>query len=123
MTETIDVRIAFPGLDGPAAHEKAESLLRELRQDPALHPHLDRDRTAVARTDPQAMDFGATLIAVLGTPAIIILARAIKSWAERTGTTTIALDGVRIENVRSQDAAAIVAALEKRGGTANPSQG
>lgn len=123
MAETTEVRIAFPGLDGPAAHEKAESLLRELRQDPELHAHLDRDRTAVARTDPQAMDFGATLIAVLGTPAIIILARAIKSWAERTGTTTIALDGVRIENVRSQDAAAIVAALEKRGAAGTPPRG
>jgi len=48
---------------------------------------------------------------VLGTPAIVILARAIKSWIERTGTTTIELNGVRIDNVRSRDVASIVQVL------------
>jgi hypothetical protein len=54
---------------------------------------------------------------VLGTQAVIILAQAIKSWAERTGTTSIEWDGVRIDNVRSQDAAAIAAAVKGKAGT------
>jgi hypothetical protein len=105
------VRIAFPDLDDAEANERAQDLLSDLKQDSELRGDLDLDRTAVARTNREAMDFGATLIAVLGTPAIVILARAIKSWIERTGTTTIELNGVRIDNVRSCDVASIVQAL------------
>src|SRR5271154_1053269 len=105
MTDMTEVRIVFPDLDGPAAGERAQDLLHELRQDAELLPHLDRDRTTVARDDPAALDFGVTLIAVLGTPAIIILAKAIRDWAERTGTVVEA-NGTRIQNVRSQDTAA-----------------
>jgi hypothetical protein len=110
MEQTI-VKIAFPNLESPEASERAQDLLDELRQDAELRPHLDLGRTALARTDREAQDFGATLIAVLGTPAIIILARTLKSWAERTGTSTIELNGVHIENVRGQDIARIIKAL------------
>jgi hypothetical protein len=109
---TTTVKIAFPDLDDAEAHEQAQNLLSELKQDSELRPQLDLQRTAIARTDEEAMDFGATLIAVLGTPAVIILARAIRSWIERTGTS-IELNGVRIENVRSQDASSIIEAALK----------
>jgi hypothetical protein len=109
---TATVNIGFPDLDGPEANKRAEGLLSELKQDSELKGHLDVQQTVVKRTRPEAQDFGVTLIAVLGTPAIIILAKAIKSWAERTGTTSIELNGVRINNIRSQDAAAIMKALE-----------
>jgi hypothetical protein len=52
------------------------------------------------RADRENQDFEVTLIAVLTTPAII-LARAIKSWMEGTGTTTISVNACRIDNVRS----------------------
>jgi Effector Associated Constant Component 1 len=109
---TTTVRIAFPALDDAAANEQAQSLLSELKQDSELRGSLDLEKTRVARTDKEAMDFGATLIAVLGTQAVIILARAIKSWIERTGTSTIELNGVRIDNVRSCDVASIISALQ-----------
>lgn len=112
MIDETSVTIGFPGVGTMKAGELATSLLSVLKQDTALRKHLDRDRTRIARTDPEAHDFGATLIAVLGTQAVIILAQAIKSWAERTGTTSIEWDGVRIDNVRSQDAAAIAAAVK-----------
>lgn len=111
MTDTIEARIAFPGLDDPTAGTRAQELLSELRQDAELLPHLDRTRTAVARDDATAMDFGVTLIAVLGTPAIIILAKAIRDWAERTGTE-VEVNGMHIRNARSQDLAAIAKALQ-----------
>jgi Effector Associated Constant Component 1 len=114
---TTTISIAFPDLDSPEANEQAESLLSELRQDAELKGHLDLDQTGVKRTDREAQDFGVTLIAVLGTPAIIILAKAVKSWVERTGTTSIELNGVRIKNVRSQDAAAIAKMLESNPGS------
>jgi hypothetical protein len=65
------VKIAFPDLDDADANEQAESLLSELKQDPKLLGKLERTETAVLRTDREAMDFGATLAVVLGTPAVI----------------------------------------------------
>jgi hypothetical protein len=109
--DTTTVDIAFPELDGPDANMRAEDLLSELRQDSELKGYLDVQQTAVKRTRPDAQDFGVILVAVLGTPAIIILARAIKAWAERTDTANIVLNGVRITNVRSQDVAAIIKAV------------
>jgi hypothetical protein len=106
------VKIAFPDVDDAEAHEQAQNLLSELKQDSDLRPQLDLTQTKIIRTDQEALDFGTTLIAVLGTPAIIILARAIRSWMERTGTD-MDINGVRIRNVRSQDAAAIIEAALK----------
>jgi hypothetical protein len=111
----VTARFSFPDLDDAAANEHAQDLLSEFKQDRELRSHLDLDRTLVARTDAEALDFGATLIAVLGTPAIIILARAVKSWVERTGTSVIEVNGVRLENVRSRDIEAIVKALGATG--------
>jgi hypothetical protein len=108
----ITVSVSFPDLGRPEANQRAESLFSELKQDADLKPHLNAEQTRVARNDPEAQDFGVTLIAVLGTPAVIIFAKAIKSWVERTGTTTIDLNGIRIENVRSQDVASIAKAVE-----------
>jgi homoaconitase/3-isopropylmalate dehydratase large subunit len=108
--ETTRITIGFPDLGHAAANEQAESLLSEFKQDAELRRHLDLDGTVVARTDDETQDFAAILIAVLGTPAVVILAHTLKSWLERTGTSTIELDGVRIDNVRSKDIAAILKA-------------
>jgi hypothetical protein len=111
MGEETVIRINFPDTDPRSAHDYADSLLSDLKQDPDLHRILNIDGSRVVRNDREAQDFGATLIVALGTPAVILLAKAIKSWAERTGQTTIELDGVRIENIRSRDAASILRAL------------
>lgn len=112
--DTISIRFGFPGLDGPRANKSAESLLSDLKSSAILAQHLRRDETHVARTDRESMDFGTILIAVLGTQAVILLAEAVKSWVERTGTTTIEVNGLRIENVHSKDVAAIVKAIQAR---------
>jgi Effector Associated Constant Component 1 len=111
MGEETVIRVDFPDLNSANAHEEARSLLSELQQDAKLRRSLNVDKTALARTDKEAQDFGATLVIVLGTPAIIIFANTIKSWAERTGRTTIRLNGVRIENVHSHHVAGILSAL------------
>src|ERR1039458_7325085 len=114
---TTTVSIAFPDLNHPNANTQAESLLSELKQDAKLKGLLDLDETGVKRIDREGQDFGVTLIAVLGTPAVIILAKAVERSVERTGTTSIAINGVRIDNVRSQDVAAIAKALEGNAGS------
>lgn len=125
-----NVEISVPSLKGPAANQALDTLFSEFRRDPDLNKALDMDQTGVRRTDDEAQDFGATLVAVLGTPAVIYLAIAIKRWAERTGTVVVA-NGVEIRNVRSEDIAKVAAALastspkpaaSKPGATPSPSQ-
>ncbi|HTT75672.1 MAG TPA: hypothetical protein VMF50_06775 [Candidatus Binataceae bacterium] len=114
--DTTVVRFGFPDCDGPEGNQLAESLLSEIKQDAELKQYLDRDQTTVQRNDREAQDFGVSLIAVLGTPAVIILAKAVKSWVERTGTI-LEINGARIKNVRSQDYAEIVRAIENKAGS------
>lgn len=72
-------------------------------------------------------DFGTTLALVLRTPAVIAVARGLAAYLARTGTTVrIKKDGeVVLKNVRGDDAAKIVAALNtkkprKPDGTGHP---
>lgn len=75
----------------------------------------DRVKVDVAKDDPTTQDFGATLILVLGTPAIVAVARAIADYIQRRGVSvSITPDGgVSINNVRSADVANIVKNLPK----------
>jgi hypothetical protein len=103
--------ITFPGLDGPAANERARELLAELEGDADLKPYLEAEGTGVKRDDQSKQDFGVTLVAVFGAPAVVILAQAVKSWCDRTGVR-VKVNDIEIANVRGKDAAAIVKAIE-----------
>jgi Effector Associated Constant Component 1 len=49
-------------------------------------------RVAVKRDDPSTMDFGGTLVVVLGTSAVIAIAKGIQSWLQRRDTATITIE-------------------------------
>ena len=98
--------IEFPD----TASADAARYASELRQ--AL---LDADRDIQVerkRADEQAQDFGATLILVLGTPAIISAVRALGDWLKLRNSAKITIktrDGeVVAENVSGRDARAIL---------------
>jgi hypothetical protein len=104
------ISISFGGVSPDAANSLAESLASDVRRE------VKEDGRSVSaeikRTDPSAMDFGTTLAVVLGTPAVIILARAIRDWAKRTGNKSqISINGNVIQNVASEDVADIVKAM------------
>ena len=86
MTEHQSFRITFPSASGAAANQFAESLMLSLRES-----HRDAQ---VERTKPESdtMDFGATLILVLGAPATIAVARALRAWAVRNNASDITLE-------------------------------
>jgi len=71
----------------------------------------------VRKADPTAMDFGATLVVALGTPAILVLAKGISSFLarERAGTLVIKRGGDVVFKGNSSDAAKIAASLGRKG--------
>lgn len=109
--EFLTIEVTIPDMRGPAANECLERLKSDLLRDPDLNRGLDRKRTGLKRTNDEAMDFGATLLAVLGTPSVIYLARAICHYVERTGTC-VSANGIEIRNVRSEDIPRIAKALK-----------
>src|SRR6266850_950883 len=71
------------------------------------------------RTSPNAQDFGASLIIVLGTPAVVAVATAIGTWIARTGTSVTIKDEsgqVLVKNVKSGDVPKVVEALKRNRG-------
>lgn len=76
MTEQT-LRIRFPGMETGDAGNAARSLQEEIEDGlPAADVSIHKD-------DTDTMDFGATLVVVLGTPAVITLAKGIAKWMAR----------------------------------------
>lgn len=69
------------------------------------------------RPDSSAMDFGSTLVMVLGAPATIAAAKALIAWAQRNNRANIVLktsSGTLVaNNLESKDVAEVARALRK----------
>jgi hypothetical protein len=108
--EKNSVHISFPGVTPDKANGLAESLASDVRRE--VKDDGKSVEPDVQRTDKTAQDFGTTLVLVLGTPAVIILAKAVRDWAQRTGNESkISINGNVIDNVASKDVADIVKAM------------
>jgi hypothetical protein len=104
------ISIGFQGVTPDVANILAELLASDVRRE--VRDEGRPIEAEVKRTDPTAMDFGTTLVLVLGAPAVVVLARAVRDWAKRTGNNaTISINGNTINNVASEDVAAIVKAM------------
>lgn len=99
----------FEGLSAAEAGQQAQML-----RDALLASSPDVSATVV-RSDEEAMDLGATLILLLGTPALIAVAKGIGAYLarERPATLIIEKDGVVVFKGNSSDAAKIAQALQK----------
>ena len=68
------------------------------------------------RADNSTQDFGATLVIILGTPAVIALANAFRDWINRRDNAKLTIktpDGeVVLENVTAKDAHKIMELLK-----------
>jgi hypothetical protein len=103
------VEITFPDVSPDVANSLAESLAEDIRgnvKDGGLP--VDPE---IIRTDPTAQDFGTTLTILLGTPAVIILANAVRDWARRTNRSDVIINGKIIKNLESKDVADVVKAM------------
>ena len=100
------VTIRFEGVSLRDAGNKAKDLRQQLL-DASSAVTVD-----VQKDDPSTMDFGATLILVLGTPAVLAIASGIADYIRRDrGTLVIEKDGRVVFRGSSGDAARIAEAL------------
>jgi hypothetical protein len=108
--ERSEFEIRFEDLSVAEAGTKASRLRREL-----LDASSDVDVT-IKKDDPENLDFGATLVLVLGAPAVVAIAHGIASYLKRHGgSVTITKDGsVIAKNISGDDVARITEALAKR---------
>jgi len=94
--------IGFKGVSARNANMNADSL-----KDALLNASEDV-KVEQRREDEHALDFGATLVVVLGTPSIIAVAKAIGDWLKLHHSVEIEIktpDGKYIaKNVTAQDA-------------------
>jgi hypothetical protein len=111
MAEASDVfELHFEDVSAADAAAAAEGLRNALLD---ASPDVKAD---LHKADPTAMDFGATLVVVLGTPAIIAIAKGISAFLqrERMGTLVIKRSGDVLFKGNSSDAAKIAASLSRK---------
>src|SRR4030095_11359848 len=103
--------VRFEGVSAAAAGAHAAGL-REVLLDASPDVSVD-----LKKTDGETMDFGATLLLVLGTPAVLAIAKGISAYLarERAGELTIERDGKVVFRGSSGDAAQVAAALRGNG--------
>jgi hypothetical protein len=101
--------LRFEGITLDEGNVLAKELEAEIR---ASHKDVE---ARVSKDDKTNQDFGATLVLMLGTPAVVIVARAIADYIQRRGVSVsiTPAGGVSITGVKSGDVANVVKNLPK----------
>jgi hypothetical protein len=110
----VAIEVQFEGLTVAQANRAASALRATIER--ALG---DDVRAEIAKEREETQDFGSTLVLVLGTPAILTLAKAIHSYVAKFGDRvviktqagSVVATGSAAENI---DIEKTVAALKKR---------
>src|SRR6266571_5419603 len=67
------------------------------------------------REDPRAQDFGATLIILLGTPAVVTMVKAIGDWLKLRASASLTIETpekrIVVQNITSKNAAQLAERL------------
>jgi hypothetical protein len=106
MSDQQQLTLSFEGADIAEANRFAAELAERLRD--AESP-IDVHE---ARADPTAQDFGATLVLLLGTPAVIALAKGLSSWLAMRPNAKVTIKGkdgtIIASGLTSADARAVI---------------
>lgn len=107
MEESSEFLVSLEGVNHAEAATLIDDLQTELRRN-----GIEARRT---REDETTLDFGATLVLVLGAPAVVIAARALRDWANRKNAGTIIRKRngeTVVKGLESKDVAAVAQALD-----------
>jgi hypothetical protein len=108
MKEFKTITIRFQDVSLDVASQKARALRMDLLDtSPGIKVDIKKD-------DPTNQDFGATLVVVLGTPAVLAIAKGIANYLSRDrAKITIEANGkvVVAEGISGDDAARIAEAI------------
>lgn len=67
------------------------------------------------RDDPRTQDFGATLVLVLGTPAVVTVAKTIADWLKLRASASLTIETpekrIVVQNITSKNAAQLAERL------------
>ena len=110
MNDTQTIKIRFEDVSLDEASQKAAALRMDLLDiSPDVKINIEKD-------DPTNQDFGATLVLILGTPAVIMIARGIANYLSRDrGKISIEANGkVVAEGISGDDAARIAEAISRQ---------
>lgn len=112
MTQAHQLQLSFDGVELGQSNRLAESLRQAVERD------VDGCSARIARNAPGTMDFGSTLILVLGTSAVTVLAKGVADWlAARPEATLTITDHKRgklvATGVRAKDIVQILAAWKE----------
>jgi hypothetical protein len=115
--EKHQLTIRFEGLSLAEAGAHARKLQQELADLQHDEEGQDVESVKVVKDSQETMDFGTTLVLILGTPAVIAVARGVANYLDRSRTSvTIERNGkVVMKNVRGQDIAKIIEAIKGGG--------
>ncbi|EFH84599.1 effector-associated constant component EACC1 [Ktedonobacter racemifer] len=98
--------LSFEGISAAEANQYAEEL-REALLDATPELHVQRQRE-----NPLAQDLGASLVLIMGAPAVVAAVQAIGNWLQKrhSATLTIATGEKKIvaENLTNKDAARLL---------------
>jgi hypothetical protein len=101
--------ITFDDVSAADANRYAEEL-REVLLDASPDVQVQR-----RRDDPHTQDFGATLVLLLGTPAVAAVATAIGNWLALRNRASLTLkradEQIVVQNITSKKAAELVQLL------------
>jgi hypothetical protein len=110
MENQSEFRLTFQNVSTADANKLAQELERELSR-AGIQVSRRRDSES-------AQDFGATLVLVLGTPAVLVAARSLHAWVQRKNAGRLRIEDDRgtlvAENIESKDAPALAEAFNKR---------
>lgn len=78
MDESTEFEIQFPETPPADAGRLAQDLVDLVQGEAGVEAHT-------VRSSKDAMDLGATVILVLGTPAVLVIAKGIADWIRKKG--------------------------------------
>ena len=104
------IEIFVEDVDNLEARDLALNLERHIKQE--LSRQDFEPNTGFRRKDDAALDLGTILTIVLGAPAIVELAKAVRDWVQLNNGVTININGTVIENIDSKDVADVLRAVE-----------